>query len=358
MADLEGGGRRKDEFRDRIKGELCYERPAVIRKALSDFDMAIPRGRDVLGKWRNSDAELLRAYNKAIEEYQADKMGRLSVTAKWSPAAREDTSLVKYEPIGEKPLPRVDPKSFEEEQAEREARMSRVQRAASPPTSPLASPKPTGSGRGLKLLELFKGTGSVGKQAHKLGMSVVSLDFDEGYKPDIVTDILEWDYKKYHADTGYVPDLIWASPPCNTFSPLAYPLKERNTQTAAPKSARARQGTAILYRTIEIIEYFLKLNPKLLYTMENPRGMMRKDKRVKKLPHQDTTAYCLYNDIRYKPTDFWNNVPATGLELKDVKDADRSKTVGVVELPLNKRYEIPSKLARVILETMKAKYGK
>lgn len=48
----------------------------------------------------------------------------------------------------------------------------------------------------MKLLELFKGTGSVGKVAYKLGFDVISLDLDPIYKPHILTDILKWDYKE------------------------------------------------------------------------------------------------------------------------------------------------------------------
>ena len=213
-----------------------------------------------------------------------------------------------------------------------------------------------GDGRPLKLLELFKGTGSIGKAAKKLGFSVVSLDFDPIYTPDIETDILRWDYKKYHKDTGYVPDLIWASPPCNTFSPFAYRLKERNTKTSTPYSARAKEGTAILRQTLKIIKYFQKLNPELLFVMENPRGMMRHDPEVKKLPNRDTTLYCFYGDVRYKPTDFFNNVPK-GLELKEGKSCNKP-TVLIARLPLNKRYEIPAKLSREILETMRDAYKK
>ena len=102
------------------------------------------------------------------------------------------------------------------------------------------------------LLELFKGSGSVGKVAVKVGYSVVSVDLDPIYTPDIETDILEWDYKK----VDFIPDYIWASPPCNTFSPLTYPLKERDTKTAKPFSERAKIGTKILYKTLEIINYF------------------------------------------------------------------------------------------------------
>ena len=211
----------------------------------------------------------------------------------------------------------------------------------------------------LKLLELFKGTGSVGKVAKRMGMEVMSVDWLDKYKPDITADILEWDYKAFHKETGFVPDLLWASPPCNTFSTLAYVFKERNTKNAKPISKRAKEGTAILYRTLEIVEYFQKLNPKLLYVLENPRGMMRLDEKIKQLPHRDTTLYCLYNDVRRKPTDFFNNVD---LKLKDAEEhrndvaCKKDKLIGVVELPLNKRYAIPPKLVRTILSRMVERY--
>ena len=133
-----------------------------------------------------------------------------------------------------------------------------------------------GSGKKkMDLLEIFKGTGSVGKVAKKMGYNVISIDFDPIYTPHIETDILDWDYKKFHKDNNYIPDFIWASPPCNTFSPLAYPLRERNIINANPKSERAKTGTKILHKTLEIIQYFLKLNPNLKFTIENPKGMMR-----------------------------------------------------------------------------------
>ena len=80
----------------------------------------------------------------------------------------------------------------------------------------------------MNLLELFKGTGSISKVAEKMGFNIVSLDIEEKYKPDILTDILKWDYKKFYYDTGFIPDFIWASPPCNTYSTLNYfPLRNK-----------------------------------------------------------------------------------------------------------------------------------
>jgi hypothetical protein len=43
----------------------------------------------------------------------------------------------------------------------------------------------------MKLLELFSGTGSVGKVAKDFGFEVVSLDRD--MNADIKTDIMDWD---------------------------------------------------------------------------------------------------------------------------------------------------------------------
>ena len=45
--------------------------------------------------------------------------------------------------------------------------------------------------KSLTLLELFSGSGSVGKVADGLGYSVVSLDLKDA---KIMTDILEWDF--------------------------------------------------------------------------------------------------------------------------------------------------------------------
>jgi len=197
-----------------------------------------------------------------------------------------------------------------------------------------------------KLLELFKGSGSVGKVAVKVGYEVVSVDLDPIYTPDIETDILKWDYKKFSKENGYVPDFIWASPPCNTYSPLAYPLKERNPKTAEPLAPRAVLGTKILYKTLEIIKYFKSLNPDLLYCIENPRGMMRKDTRMKMLPYRATTYYCYYGGKKLKATDFWSNYP---LMLKEIDGVCKEYTPVVDLTDIKDRYSIPPKLIKQII---------
>ena len=65
----------------------------------------------------------------------------------------------------------------------------------------------------MKLLELFSGTGSVGRETRQLGIEVISLDKD--MEADIKTDIMNWNYRTFQP--GHF-DIIWASPPCTEYS--------------------------------------------------------------------------------------------------------------------------------------------
>lgn len=193
----------------------------------------------------------------------------------------------------------------------------------------------------MKILELFKGTGSVGKTAIKRGWNVTSIDIDSKTNPSICVDIMDWDYT-----ISETFDFVWASPPCETFSTLQYQRKIRVPSTAEPLTEKAVQGTRILHRTLDIIEHFAEKNPEMRWCIENPRGMMRNDPRVRLL-HRETTTYAAYGDTKYKPTDFWTNYD---IGLLPVRGPKFYTTYKVANMKMADKYHIPGPLIEAIFE--------
>jgi len=158
----------------------------------------------------------------------------------------------------------------------------------------------------MKVLELFAGSRSVGKAAEELGMNVFSSDIKQFGGIDYVVDILDFDVAEVHGFTKnlWVPDVIWASPPCTSYS-IAGVRHHRNGQE--PTSEFAVKSDKIIDKVHELIHYFTLLNPNLVYYIENPRGMLRKMDFMKRHPIRHTVTYCQYGDTRMKPTDIWTN---------------------------------------------------
>ena len=114
----------------------------------------------------------------------------------------------------------------------------------------------------MKLLELFSGTKSVGRVAEQLGYEVVSLDLKDA---DINIDILNWDYHQYQPKHF---DVIWASPPCDTFSTVKNTWVGRHGYTRESIQYDIDNiGLPILRKAEEIIDYF---EPKYHF-IENPQ---------------------------------------------------------------------------------------
>ena len=152
----------------------------------------------------------------------------------------------------------------------------------------------------MKLLELFAGSRSIGKEAEKQGFQVFSSDINNFEKIDYVTDINDFDVSQ----VPFIPDVIWASPPCTFFSVAS--IGKHWNKDNTPKSENALKGVKYVESTLKIINHFLKLNPNLKWFMENPRGKLRKLPIVDGLD-RTTVWYCTYGDIRAKPTDIWSN---------------------------------------------------
>ena len=95
-------------------------------------------------------------------------------------------------------------------------------------------------------------------------------------------------------------DIVWASPPCTSFSVAA--MGHHWSPGYKPKTEGAKLGMELSVKTVQLIQ---QLNPEFWF-IENPRGMMRKMKWMKNLP-RTTVWYCRYGDNRAKPTDIWSN---------------------------------------------------
>lgn len=152
----------------------------------------------------------------------------------------------------------------------------------------------------MKVLELFAGSRSVGKACEELGYEVYSSDINAFPGIEYVTDIRDFDIDK----VPFVPDIIWASPPCTYFSVAS--IGKHWNKDHTPKSDNAMFGVEIVSATLYIINVFKSMNPNLIWYMENPRGKLRKLSVVDGL-HRNTVTYCQYGDTRMKPTDIWTN---------------------------------------------------
>ena len=208
----------------------------------------------------------------------------------------------------------------------------------------------------MKVLELFSGTHSVGKEAKKRGWTITSLDLNNA---DINIDILEWNYKELDPNSF---DLIWASPPCRTFSTLRSSHIGRIYKNGVIYTKESIQkdietiGLPILKKTEEIIDYF---KPKY-YFIENPyTGKMKSyiDRPMYKLD------YCKYSNFGYrKRTAIWTNL--TTWKPRPLCKNDCSNMIGnkhrlrigmkADRTSLNDRYRIPPILINEILDSLVA----
>tara|TARA_Y100000361_G_scaffold154146_1_gene178418 strand:- start:88 stop:744 length:657 start_codon:yes stop_codon:yes gene_type:complete len=155
----------------------------------------------------------------------------------------------------------------------------------------------------MKTLELFAGSRSFSKEAEKLGYETYTTDINDFEKIDQVCNIFDFEPSK----VPFIPNFIWASPPCYTFSVASIGHHWTGGKGAyIPKTKEAVIGIKIAQKTKEIIDYYKSINPNLLYLVENPRGVLRK---LDIFPEEElkTAWYCQYGDTRAKPTDLWTN---------------------------------------------------
>ena len=155
----------------------------------------------------------------------------------------------------------------------------------------------TGAGN---LLELFAGSRCMGIEAEKLGMNVFSVDWTAYENIDLSIDIENLKIE----DVPFVPTHVHASFDCTTYTIAAISTHRNGTE---PKSEYAKKCDKVNQHVISLIKDWLKINPKMTFTFENPRGMLRHMPFMQEFTRH-TIWYCKYGDDRAKPTDIWTNL--------------------------------------------------
>lgn len=151
-----------------------------------------------------------------------------------------------------------------------------------------------------KVLELFAGSRCIGKTAEDLGMKVFSVDWTPYENIDLAIDI-EYLTKEM---IPFIPDHVHASFDCTTYTIAAISTHRNGVE---PKSDYAKKCDRVNQHVIFLIKEWLKVNPNLTFTFENPRGMLRHMPFMQEFKRY-TVWYCQYGDDRAKPTDIWTNL--------------------------------------------------
>ena len=150
----------------------------------------------------------------------------------------------------------------------------------------------------MRLLSLFSGTGAIERPFREAGWEVQSLDIEGSHGATIVADILTWDYSSEPPC-----DVLTAGVPCENYS-IA------NTRGVRKLSF----ADSLVRKTWEIIQHFGRLNPSLLWWIENPDSSLCWKRKVSEpFPYRVRLDFCQYgkpyrkrtklatNALEYKP---------------------------------------------------------
>lgn len=158
----------------------------------------------------------------------------------------------------------------------------------------------------MKMLDLFCGTKSMSNAFAAAGWEVYTVDWEESFQPTLKADIGTLTKEDIIQLCGGVPDVIWMSPDCTSYSVAAigrHRKKNEATGELEPKSDYAAFCDKVNAHIIDVVVN--QIQPQYWF-IENPRAGMRKMKFIQGLPMY-TVTYCQYGDARQKPTDIWTN---------------------------------------------------
>jgi C-5 cytosine-specific DNA methylase len=157
----------------------------------------------------------------------------------------------------------------------------------------------------MKVVDLFSGLEGWSTPFRDRGHEVFSIDVDPRFAPTWPADILDVTATDVLDRFGQ-PDIIVASPPCESFSVASIGTHWGGGRRAyIPATDKAGLGIALVRKAVELIR---ELDPRF-FVVENPRGILRK---LDLIPYERRTVWlCHYGDVRGKPTDLWGRLPSS-----------------------------------------------
>ena len=193
------------------------------------------------------------------------------------------------------------------------------------------------------LLELFSGTGSIGRVFEEAGWRVTKVDIRADFEPTICKSVLELEPEDIYGETV---DLVWGSPPCTHYS----------VARTKAKTPRDLEGSdALVAAVLKSASYY-----NAPYFFENPYGLLRTRHVVEGIP-MHIIDYCKYNDgdLKHggrKRTCVWTNTnwrPSRPLCKKDCRFCVNGKHVDIAQRQLHtleELYAIPKALPEELVE--------
>lgn len=164
-----------------------------------------------------------------------------------------------------------------------------------------------------KILELFSGQGSISKAFQAKGWEIYRVDWSEKVEAELHADISKLTVDNVIELCGGVPDVVWASPDCTTYS-IATHRHRTLKEGLKPKTEYAAQCDETNVAMWKLIDELVERGTKY-YFVENPRGRMRHMPFVIDRKRYDIT-YCSYGREIMKPTDIWTNHPRPNFKKK------------------------------------------
>jgi hypothetical protein len=158
----------------------------------------------------------------------------------------------------------------------------------------------------MKLLELFSGNGDISKAFNKVGFEIFRVDWSDKVEAELHTDIGSLNADGVIALCGGVPEIVWASPDCTTYS-IATHRHRTSVDGFLPHTEYATECDRTNTHLWSLIDELVKLGTEYFF-VENPRGRYRHMPFVKNRQRY-TLTYCSYGRDSMKPTDIFTNHP-------------------------------------------------